>query len=81
MRQARCPRGYLVTADQSASYPIDATSVVSKTSLTGVVPSGLPVAKYDVVVTPLGRLFVRNVAMAFDAYVSNQERQRFSRTV
>ncbi|MFP2904932.1 oxygen-independent coproporphyrinogen III oxidase [Pyxidicoccus sp. 3LFB2] len=31
--------------------------------------------------TPLGRLFVRNVAMVFDAYLSRAERPRFSRTV
>ncbi len=33
----------------------------------------------EVSVTPLGRFFVRNVAMAFDAYL--REGQRFSRTV
>ena len=32
-------------------------------------------------VTPLGRFFVRNVAMAFDAYLLNAARPRFSRTV
>ncbi|AKJ01807.1 oxygen-independent coproporphyrinogen-3 oxidase [Archangium gephyra] len=32
-------------------------------------------------VTPLGRLFVRNVAMVFDAYLRQAERPRFSRTV
>ncbi|WP_257455230.1 oxygen-independent coproporphyrinogen III oxidase [Archangium lipolyticum] len=32
-------------------------------------------------VTPLGRLFVRNVAMVFDAYLRRAERPRFSRTV
>jgi oxygen-independent coproporphyrinogen-3 oxidase len=32
-------------------------------------------------VTPLGRLFVRNVAMVFDAYLRQAERSRFSRTV
>ncbi len=32
-------------------------------------------------VTPLGRLFVRNVAMVFDAYLRRSERPRFSRTV
>ncbi|HLM44393.1 MAG TPA: oxygen-independent coproporphyrinogen III oxidase, partial [Myxococcaceae bacterium] len=32
-------------------------------------------------VTPLGRLFVRNVAMVFDAYLGRSERPRFSRTV
>ncbi|MBZ4416917.1 oxygen-independent coproporphyrinogen III oxidase [Myxococcus sp. RHSTA-1-4] len=31
--------------------------------------------------TPLGRLFVRNVAMVFDAYLSRAARPRFSRTV
>ena len=31
--------------------------------------------------TPLGRLFVRNVAMVFDAHLSRAERPRFSRTV
>jgi oxygen-independent coproporphyrinogen-3 oxidase len=31
--------------------------------------------------TQLGRLFVRNVAMVFDAYLSRAERPRFSRTV
>ncbi|WP_164021779.1 oxygen-independent coproporphyrinogen III oxidase [Pyxidicoccus trucidator] len=31
--------------------------------------------------TPLGRLFVRNVAMVFDAQLSRAERPRFSRTV
>jgi oxygen-independent coproporphyrinogen-3 oxidase len=31
--------------------------------------------------TPLGRLFVRNVAMVFDAYLAWAERPRFSRTV
>jgi len=31
--------------------------------------------------TPLGRLFVRNVAMVFDAYLAGAERPRFSRTV
>lgn len=31
--------------------------------------------------TPLGRLFVRNVAMVFDAYLSRAERPRFSQTV
>ncbi|QSQ24136.1 oxygen-independent coproporphyrinogen III oxidase [Pyxidicoccus parkwayensis] len=31
--------------------------------------------------TALGRLFVRNVAMVFDAYLSRAERPRFSRTV
>lgn len=32
-------------------------------------------------VTPLGRLLVRNVAMAFDAYLEARPGQRFSRTV
>lgn len=32
-------------------------------------------------VTPLGRLFVRNVAMVFDTYLRRAERPRFSRTV
>ena len=32
-------------------------------------------------VTPLGRLLVRNVAMAFDAYLAVRPEQRFSRTV
>jgi oxygen-independent coproporphyrinogen-3 oxidase len=32
-------------------------------------------------VTPLGRLLVRNVAMAFDAYLETRPGQRFSRTV
>ena len=32
-------------------------------------------------VTPLGRLFVRNVAMVFDSYLRRAERPRFSRTV
>jgi hypothetical protein len=35
-------------------------------------------------VTPLGRLLVRNVAMAFDAYLPEQQRESarlFSRTV
>ncbi len=31
--------------------------------------------------TPLGRLFVRNVAMVFDTYLAGAERPRFSRTV
>ena len=31
--------------------------------------------------TALGRLFVRNVAMVFDAYLSRAEKPRFSRTV
>ncbi|WP_141591128.1 oxygen-independent coproporphyrinogen III oxidase [Myxococcus sp. AB056] len=31
--------------------------------------------------TPMGRLFVRNVAMVFDAYLAGTERPRFSRTV
>jgi oxygen-independent coproporphyrinogen-3 oxidase len=31
--------------------------------------------------TPLGRLFVRNVAMAFDAYLHADAPRRFSRTV
>jgi oxygen-independent coproporphyrinogen-3 oxidase len=31
--------------------------------------------------TALGRLFVRNVAMVFDAYLAKAERPRFSRTV
>jgi oxygen-independent coproporphyrinogen III oxidase len=31
--------------------------------------------------TPLGRLFVRNVAMQFDAYLSRADKPRFSRTV
>lgn len=31
--------------------------------------------------TAMGRLFVRNVAMVFDAYLSRAERPRFSRTV
>jgi oxygen-independent coproporphyrinogen-3 oxidase len=35
-------------------------------------------------VTPLGRLFVRNIAMVFDAYLPEQQqrgRRMFSRTV
>jgi oxygen-independent coproporphyrinogen-3 oxidase len=38
----------------------------------------------SLVMTPLGRLFVRNVAMAFDAYLPEQRRsgqQMFSKTV
>lgn len=31
--------------------------------------------------TPMGRLFVRNVAMIFDAYLAKAEKPRFSRTV
>lgn len=31
--------------------------------------------------TPLGRLFVRNVAMVFDAYLARAQRPRFSRTI
>ena len=34
----------------------------------------------EVEVTPLGRIFVRNVASIFDAYLSNQARP-FSRAV
>lgn len=34
-----------------------------------------------VTLTPLGRLFVRNVAMAFDAYLHQDAPRRFSRTV
>jgi oxygen-independent coproporphyrinogen-3 oxidase len=33
------------------------------------------------VVTPAGRLLVRNLAMAFDAYLGTREGERFSRTV
>jgi oxygen-independent coproporphyrinogen III oxidase len=32
-------------------------------------------------VTPAGRLLVRNLAMAFDAYLRTREGERFSRTV
>jgi coproporphyrinogen III oxidase-like Fe-S oxidoreductase len=32
-------------------------------------------------VTPLGQLFVRNLAMAFDRYLPEQEGVTFSRTV
>jgi len=32
-------------------------------------------------VTPLGRFFVRNVAMGFDAYLKSQESRRFSQTI
>ncbi len=34
-----------------------------------------------VTVTPLGRVFLRNVAMVFDAHLPNATRQQFSRTV
>lgn len=34
-----------------------------------------------ILVTPLGRLFVRNVAMGFDAYLKQNSERRFSRTV
>ncbi|MGV3771633.1 MAG: oxygen-independent coproporphyrinogen III oxidase [Verrucomicrobiales bacterium] len=32
-------------------------------------------------VTPLGRLFIRNIAMKFDAYLSQEKERRFSRTI
>ncbi len=34
-----------------------------------------------VVLMPLGHLMMRNVAMAFDAYLGGEQRGRFSRTV
>jgi oxygen-independent coproporphyrinogen-3 oxidase len=33
------------------------------------------------VVTPLGRLFLRNLAMPFDRYLPEQDQVTFSRTV
>ena len=34
-----------------------------------------------VVVTDLGRLLIRNIAMRFDAYASTRQENRFSRTI
>ena len=34
-----------------------------------------------VMVTDLGRLLIRNIAMRFDAYASTRQENRFSRTI
>jgi oxygen-independent coproporphyrinogen-3 oxidase len=34
-----------------------------------------------IVITDLGRLLVRNIAMRFDAYASTRKENRFSRTI
>jgi oxygen-independent coproporphyrinogen-3 oxidase len=36
---------------------------------------------HGVVVTDLGRLLIRNIAMRFDAYASTRKENRFSRTI
>ncbi len=38
-------------------------------------------SKDDLVVTDLGRLFIRNIAMRFDAYLAAQKERRFSKTI
>ncbi len=39
-------------------------------------------AKFSLHVTPLGRLFIRIIAMRFDAYIQNNQRKgRYSQTV
>lgn len=35
--------------------------------------------KHLLMVTPMGRLLIRQLAMAFDAYLSTEHRQQFSR--
>jgi oxygen-independent coproporphyrinogen-3 oxidase len=34
-----------------------------------------------VIVTDLGRLLIRNIAMRFDAYATTRQENRFSRTI
>jgi oxygen-independent coproporphyrinogen-3 oxidase len=41
----------------------------------------LKVSDYELEVTELGRLFVRNIAMGFDAYLKSTSSRRFSKTV
>jgi coproporphyrinogen III oxidase-like Fe-S oxidoreductase len=36
---------------------------------------------HGVVVTDLGRLLIRNIAMRFDAYAATRKENRFSRTI
>jgi hypothetical protein len=33
------------------------------------------------IVTDLGRLLIRNIAMRFDAYAANRKEKRFSKTI
>jgi oxygen-independent coproporphyrinogen-3 oxidase len=60
----------------------DATFATALERLRPLADDGLVVLGDDrLEVTPLGRLLVRNVAMAFDAHLEAQPAQRFSRTV
>jgi oxygen-independent coproporphyrinogen-3 oxidase len=34
-----------------------------------------------IVITEMGRLFIRNIAMRFDAYLPQESERRFSRTI
>ncbi|MBL8152274.1 MAG: coproporphyrinogen III oxidase, partial [Blastocatellia bacterium] len=38
-------------------------------------------SKENIEVTPLGRLFIRNIAMVFDNYLRQAEQKRFSKTI
>jgi oxygen-independent coproporphyrinogen-3 oxidase len=65
--------------------PFAAAYAAELRELEPVIADGLVTssAAGDLQVTPLGRLFVRNVAMVFDAYLPGQQRagKRFSKTV
>ena len=38
-------------------------------------------AQEGIIVTDLGRLLIRNIAMRFDAYAATRKENRFSRTI
>ena len=41
----------------------------------------MEISDHNLKVTPLGRTFVRNIAMTFDAYLKEDNRPIFSRTI
>lgn len=50
--------------------------------MTGFVNDGiLELAVDEMKVTPLGRFFIRNIAMVFDAYLNKEKKVVFSQTI
>ncbi len=41
----------------------------------------MEISDYDLKITPLGRTFLRNIAMTFDAYLKGENKPTFSRTI
>ena len=74
----------LTPSDFEAQYGIDFSEHFGDAlaEFEGFIADGLMTREADrFVVTPAGRLLIRNIAMPFDAYLGTKPDQRFSRTV